>query len=225
MATVLPKAFEFLKSFVVVAMIEEFRVCSSRSRDTDPLRRSESDHVPDPVLRRLGPLSGPKVIEVGTRPRLVAALTFAAGAGVYALGVGPLGVTFDATPLWFGVVALAAGLLARQPRLVAIAMPLLGWGAAVLAVRHGPIPRGREAAADLIGVGFGMLAASIWTRRHDLSTSGAACTVASGGLAFFLAFDVDALGRWPIWCVLMVAWAAFEVVAPQPDAAPVRGAS
>lgn len=148
----------------------------------------------------------------------IAALAFVVGAGIYALALGGFDVTFNSTPAWFGLVAAIAGIASRQPRLVSISMPLLGWGLAVLLVREGPLPHGREAAAFLVGAGAGMLAAALWSRIFDLSATGAALTVLSGGLAFYLAFDIDALNRWPTWTVLMLVWAAYEWFTRRPPA-------
>lgn len=144
----------------------------------------------------------------------LAGLVLLVGAGGYALAVGALGLTFNVTPLWIGLSSLLAGVAARQPRLVSIASPLIGWGIAVLLVREGPIPGNRAAAADLVGVGLGMLGASIWARRNDISTVGAALAVISGGLGFYLAYDVDALGRWPIWAGLLAFWGLVEAIRP-----------
>jgi hypothetical protein len=159
----------------------------------------------------------------GLRPNLAAGLLLLVGAIGYALAVGALGLTFNVTPLWFGSFSLAAGLASHQPRLVSIAFPLIGWGTAVLLVSEGPVPRGRTAAAYLVGAGLGMLVASVWAQRNHISTVGAALAVVSGGLGFFLAFDIDALSEWPAWAVLMAVWALVEGIrthdARRPEAA------
>lgn len=86
----------------------------------------------------------------------------------YALGVGSGGVTFDITPLATGL----AGVIGRAWRLVPIGLVLAGWGVAVVLVRHGPLPSGREAPAFLVGAGVGMLAAQVVARRHRLTLTG-----------------------------------------------------
>ncbi len=66
--------------------------------------------------------------------RSASGLVFLAGAGVYALLLGPLDVGFELTPLLVGLVAVAAGLSSPRRRALATGMVLTGWGAAVLAV-------------------------------------------------------------------------------------------
>lgn len=148
------------------------------------------------------------------RPNLVGGLVLLLGAGTYALAVGALGLTFNVTPFWVGAFALFSGVASRQTRLVSIALPLIGWGTAVLLVLDGPIPNNRAAAAYLLGAGVGMLGASIWARRTGISTVGASLAVVSGGLSFYLAYDIDALGRWPVWAGLITFWALVEAIRP-----------
>lgn len=143
---------------------------------------------------------------------LIAGLVLLAGAGAYALALGPGGVTFDVTPLAVGLVVVVAGLASRSDRLVVIALPLIGWGAAVLATRHGPVPDDREAPAFLMGAGLGLVAATLLARRVGASTTGAAAAVVSGGAAFYLAFDVEAVSRWPLWAGALVVWAGWEAL-------------
>jgi len=137
------------------------------------------------------------------------------GSLLYAGLEGWAGLTFNATPLFIGVVAMAAGLGGRRRRLVPVGMTLVGWGAAVLLVRDGPLPANREAAAFLVGMAVGLLAASVVARRWHLPITGALLTGLSGGLAFYLAYDIAAVGEWPLWAFLVAAWGAFELVRPQ----------
>ena len=135
------------------------------------------------------------------------------GALIYALLLGALNVTFDATPLIFGVVALAAAILGRAPRLTATALTLIGWGGAVMVTRHGPVPDEREAAAFLVGAGVGLLAARLLGRaRPDIAAGAGSTVLIVGGLAFYFAFDADWLYDWPIWSASMVGWGAWEWV-------------
>ena len=120
------------------------------------------------------------------------AIVLGLGALVYGGLLGPLGVTFDATPLLFGAIALAAALLGRNPRLTAAALTLIGWGAAVMLTRHGPLPDEREAAAFLVGGGLGLLTARLVARRRpDLDLGDGSSVLVVGGMAFFLAFDAE----------------------------------
>ena len=149
--------------------------------------------------------------------RLAPALVLLAGAAVYALAVGTDAVTFDATPLIVGLAAVAAGAVRRRARLVAVGLPLVGWGAAVVLVRHGPVPDEREAAAFLVGAGLGLVAASWWCRRSAIPVTGAAVALTVGGLSFYLAFDVDALDRWWWWTAALVVWAGVEAARARQD--------
>jgi len=139
------------------------------------------------------------------------AVVLGLGALIYAGLLGPLGVTFDATPLLVGSIALAAALLGRNPRLTATALALIGWGAAVMLTRHGPVPDEREAAAFLVGGGLGLLTARLVARRRpDLGVGDGSSVLVVGGTAFFLAFDADWLYDWPIWSASLVGWALWE---------------
>ena len=130
---------------------------------------------------------------------------------VYAALFGPLGVTFDATPLVVGSIALAAAALGRAPRLTATALTLIGWGVAVMLTRHGPLPDAREAASFLVGGGLGLLTARLLARwRPDLDVGDGSTVLVVGGMAFFLASDVDWLYDWPIWSAFLVGWALWE---------------
>lgn len=39
-------------------------------------------------------------------------------------------------------------------------------------------------------------------------------TVLLGGLAFYIAFDIEAVGRWPFWALAVAIWGAVEAVRP-----------
>lgn len=134
------------------------------------------------------------------------------GAAVYAFIQGPLGVTFDATPLLLGAVVATAAVAGRATRLAATALVLAGWGAAVLLVRHGPLPDDREAAAFLVGVGLGLVAARLLGRAGPRELGDGSATVLAGGLAFYLAYDLTVLNEWPLWCAALVVWAGWEAI-------------
>lgn len=140
------------------------------------------------------------------------AVVLLAGAAVYALLVGGLDVTFDATPLIVGTVALAAATIGRTPRLTATALALMGWGGAVLLVRHGPLPGEREAAAFLVGAGAGLVAARLVAGRRRRNLGDGSVALVVGGLAFYFAFEADWLYDWPVWTAALVAWAAWEAI-------------
>ncbi|GAC1480009.1 MAG: hypothetical protein NVS1B12_17730 [Acidimicrobiales bacterium] len=155
---------------------------------------------------------------------MIAAAILLGAAVLYAGALGAGGVTFDVTPLFIGVAALAAGLLGRARHLLGPGAVLCGWGAAVLLIRHGPLPTDREAPGFLIGVGVGLIAAHLVARRTGASTLGAAMTATVGGLAFYAAYDISALGRWPVWAGSLVAWAIWEaVINPRVERSSSRG--
>lgn len=135
----------------------------------------------------------------------------AGGAVLYALCLGGLGATFDLTPLFLGSVVLVAAVAGGRLRLVRTALVLIGWGLAVMAVRHGPLPDIREAPAFLVGAGLGLVVATLVARARpgqNLGDGGTALVL--GGLAFYLAFDEPWLVDWPFWAVATAAWAAWE---------------
>lgn len=133
------------------------------------------------------------------------------GAVVFALLRGAADVTFNATPLVIGVIALAATAAGRRTSWGA-GLVLVLWGAAVLLVREGPLPAEREPAAFLVAVGAGLVLAALVTaqaRRVDALIGGATAALL-GGLAFYFAFDYEWLLDWPFWTAALVAWAGWE---------------
>lgn len=140
------------------------------------------------------------------------ALVLAVGAAAYAVLVGGLGVTFDVTPLAIGVVALAAATIGGAYRLTATALALVGWGAAVMLVRHGPLPAEREAAAFLVGAAAGLLVARVPWRGPRRSLGDGATVLLVGGLAFYAAFDASWVYDWPLWTAVLAGWAGWEAV-------------
>ncbi|MFN2607684.1 MAG: hypothetical protein ABR511_07280 [Acidimicrobiales bacterium] len=139
-----------------------------------------------------------------------AGLVLVGGAVAYALVEGALGLTFDATPLLLGAIVLAAAAAGPRPGLTATGLALVGWGVAVLLVRHGPLPDNREAPAFLVGAGAGLVAASLLSRVRattaDLGSG--ALVLVLGGLAFYLAFDHSWVNDWPLWALVTAAWGA-----------------
>jgi len=147
-----------------------------------------------------------------------AGVVLLATAAVYAALVGAAGVTSNATPFLLGLGAVAAGVVARQTGLIGVGLTLVGWGTAVLAVWEGPLPDNRAAAAFLVGVGAGLLAAYVVAvRRRDTLSIGPVMTVLLGGLAFYIAFDIEAVGGWPFWAIAVAIWGAVELVRPAVD--------
>ncbi len=143
-----------------------------------------------------------------------------AAAATYAMLLGPAGLTFNLTPMFVGLSAISAGAAGRQARLIALGLPLVGWGAAVLLVGNGPVPDNRQTPAYLIGLAVGLLAAHRYTQRTDVTLTGALMSAIIGGLSFYLAYDWPELGRWPAWAITLAAWGMFELVALRRPVAP-----
>lgn len=144
--------------------------------------------------------------------RWAAAAALLAGAALYALAAGAAGWTFNMTPLFVGLVAITAGVASGTTRLIAVGLTLAGWGAAVLAVRNGPLPDNREAPAFLIGAALGLLAADWLTTRRGERLTGSIIAIVAGGVAFYAIYDFGVLDRWWIWTVALTAWAATEAL-------------
>ncbi len=146
-------------------------------------------------------------------------LVMLAGASVYAVLQGLADVTFNATPFTFGLVVLCAGLAGRRHHLLPTAMVLLGWGTAVLLVHAGVVPGERTAPAYMVGIGLGLLATAALApgRQRGQWLTTASISALTGPLAFYLAFDLAVLGRWPAWAVTLVGWSLWEMWAGRRD--------
>lgn len=147
------------------------------------------------------------------RRALGSGLTLVAGAAAYALLQGVLDVRFAATPLALGVVALAAGALGSRRRVVGTGAVLAGWGLTVLLVDQDIVPAERTTPAYMLGIATGLLVTAALADRRERAawlTSGAIAAF-TGPLALYLSYDVAAFGRWPLWAVALLAWAAWEL--------------
>ncbi len=135
-----------------------------------------------------------------------------AGAGVYALVEGPGGATFYITPLFVGLTAVVAGLVGTIRYLIASGLSVVGWGIAVLLVHYNTIPAARTTPAYMVGIVVGVLAIRLVApvdRRAEWMTA-ASVSAVFGSVGYFLAFDLSWLGRWPAWCLTLLAWALYE---------------
>ena len=142
----------------------------------------------------------------------LAGVVLIVGAGVYAALIGAGNITFNSTPLIIGATALAVGVLGRRRRLVPIGLALAGWGAAVLLVSEGPLPDNRSAPAYLVGMSIGLLAAQAVALAWRIPITGALITALTSGIAFYLAYDIEALGDWPLWTAALLVWGVVEVI-------------
>ncbi len=147
------------------------------------------------------------------RPRS-AGVILVVGAAAYSVAIGGAGVAFEATPVILGRLVFVAGLASGQVRLLPIAMVLVGWGAAVLAVHEDVVPSTRAAAAYGLGLAAGLLVAHALVRPSGRSLTGALMTAGLATLVAFLAFDVDFLARWPTWAAALAGWGLWELRTP-----------
>jgi hypothetical protein len=159
------------------------------------------------------PMTPRHQVEESMRPYAIG-LTLLLGAAVFAVLRGIVGVTFNATPLLLGLVVVAAMALRGRQASWGAGLVLTCWGAAVLLVREGPLPDGREAAAFLVAAGIGLLLAGLVVpaAHRGGALMGGALTLVYGGLAFYFAFDTARLLDWPVWTIALVLWASVELV-------------
>jgi hypothetical protein len=134
-----------------------------------------------------------------------------AGAGVYALVVGVAHVTFYVTPAFIGVVALLAGLVGPIRHLIGSGLALLGWGVAALLIHYHHIASPRTASAYMVGVAVGIFVTRVVAPKAARAEwmSAAALTAAFGGLGYYLEYDHHWIGRWPAWCITVLAWGVY----------------
>lgn len=143
---------------------------------------------------------------------VLGAAMYVAGAAAYWYAVERLGVTFDATPLIFGLVALVGS--AVRPRLLASAVLLLVWGGVVLLVRHGPLPDDREAPLFLLafGVGAALLVALRRWIPPKVALESVAAVLVGGGAGFYLAGEDTVFTSAWFWSAVLLASGALLVV-------------
>lgn len=134
---------------------------------------------------------------------LATAAIYATGALAYYLTVAQFGANFAVTPLFFGAVMLVASVF--RPRLIASALLLGAWGAAVLLLQHGALPRERNSAVYMIAFGAAALLSLLARRWIDpaVALESAAVVLLVGGLSLYGSFDVDRLGRGSFWALAL----------------------
>lgn len=135
------------------------------------------------------------------------------GAGLYAALEGVVDVRFSATPLILGTIAVIAGVVGSRSRVTATGLVLGFLGVAVLLVDLEVVPGDRTTPAYMLGVGVGLVvAAAVATsaRRGEWLASGASAAVLAP-LSLYLAYDIEAMGRWPFWALILLPWAGWEL--------------
>jgi hypothetical protein len=140
-------------------------------------------------------------------------LVLVAGAVAYAVAQGVLGVTFNATPLSIGVIAVVAGLVGPRRHLVPVGLALAAWGVSVLLALEVSALGARTTALEVVGFGVGLVLVRIVApaeQRGSWLTS-ASIAVLVSGLSFLFAFDMDQVGKWQGWTVVLVLWGLWEM--------------
>lgn len=160
----------------------------------------------------------PPALSTATRWASPAVLVL--GAVAVAVLVGGLNASSAWLPAVLGVATLAAGIVGRRAATAVAGSTLLGFGLAVLAVRVGPLPDGREAPAVVVGLGAGIGVAALLAARlgRPADVAVASLTMLGLGIAFWFAFDVSWLLDWPLWSVALLVWAAAQAALAQPRA-------
>lgn len=133
----------------------------------------------------------------------ITAAIYVAGAMVYYLLLTPFDVTFEATPFIFGVILLIAAPF--RPRVLASAVLLLAWGAAVLALHDDWLPN--RPGPVYIGA-FGLAATvlrllSRWVEPR-VALENVAVVMLSSGVFFYFAFEIEALNRAWFWSIALL---------------------
>lgn len=149
---------------------------------------------------QLSPASRRGHVELGNSARIVGtAAVYLAGALVYFLLVEVAGVDFLITPVFFGGMMLVASVL--RPRLLASAILLLAWGAAVLLVEHEVLAHGRASSSYMAAFGLAALVLLLLRRwiAIEVSLESAAIILLAGGVALYLSGDITAFGRGWLW--------------------------
>lgn len=149
------------------------------------------------------------------RPReyFGAAAVYAAGAVIYYAAREFLDVDFLVSPLFYGLMLLVASYF--RPRLLASAVILICWGAAVLADGNGPLADGRTAQVHTFGFGAGALACLLLERwiPTRVALESLAVILLIVGVWYYLVYEFSVLERAWLWSAVFLASAIALVVA------------
>ena len=148
---------------------------------------------------------------VDMRGRLGAAAVYAAGAVLYFVAREALGMEFTLSPLFYGLMLLAAGYFHRP--LLAPAIVLICWGVAVVLDGKGPLAEGRTAQVHTFGFGLGALL--LWLLRDRIDPAGSLQTVAIVMLVvavwYYFVDDFPVLERAWLWSAVFLLGAAATI--------------
>ena len=142
-----------------------------------------------------------------SRERLGAAAVYAVGAVLYFLLREVAGLDFIYSPLFYGLLVLAASAL--RPRLLATAIVLVCWGIAVVLDGKGPLADGRTAQIHTTGFGAGALV--LWLLRDRIdparSLQSLAVVMLVVGVWYYFVYDYPVLERAWLWSAVFLATA------------------
>lgn len=151
-----------------------------------------------------------------SRERFGAAAVYAVGAVLYFLLREVARLDFIYSPLFYGLLVLAAS--AFRPRLLATAIVLVCWGIAVVSDGKGPLADGRTAQIHTIGFGAGALA--LWLLRGRLdparSLQSLATVMLVVGVWYYFVYDEPVLERAWLWSAVFLATALALAVSALP---------
>ena len=144
--------------------------------------------------------------------RLGAAAVYAAGAVLYFVAREVLKVDFIISPLFYGLLVLAASYFRR--RLLASAVVLICWGIAVILDGKGPLEGGRTAQVHTIGFGVGALATLLLGRwiPSRVALESVAIIMIVVGVWYYLVYEVPELEEPWLWSAVFLASAAALLV-------------
>jgi len=137
--------------------------------------------------------------------RFGAAAVYAAGGVVYYFARELGGLNFLVSPLFYGVIVLAASWF--RPKLLASAIILIVWGIAVLVDGHGPLAADRTAPVHTAGFGIAALVLLALRRRIDPAEAlqSLALIMVVVGIWYYLAHDYHVLERPWLWLLVFLA--------------------
>lgn len=142
------------------------------------------------------------------RERLGAAAVYAIGAVAYFIAREVLEMDFLLSPLFYGLIVLAASYV--RPRLLAPAIVLICWGTAVVLDGRGPIEDGRTAQMHTFGFGLGALV--LWLLRARIDPAASLQTLATimlvVGVWYYFVYEIPELEEPWLWSAVFLATAA-----------------
>ncbi len=157
------------------------------------------------ATRSLAPASAERR---GSKERIGTAAVYVAGGIVYYLLREMGGLDFTASPLLYGLMLLVA--CRFRPRLLASAVLMLVWGAAVLVDGKGPFPADRTAPFFMaaFGLGAGILLLLRGRIEPRVALESIAAVMTTAGVWFYFVHDIPMLEKTWLWTGYFLLYAA-----------------